>query len=384
MRELVFARRSAVLGLTFALLGLGTVAAAEEEVSRAVALELLSGDAGGTAFEVNDFGVVVGSTNPAGGGAHAVRWSPDGKVEALGVIAGNRYSEATGINNQGEMVGYSYSGPYRAVRWDARGHVQPLEMLPGFGYSSLVAGIDELGNAAGTVGDGGGQQRAVRWDRAGHVTELPGLPEGDRDTRVTAVGPNGDVAGSIGYSHAVKWDRHGVLTDLGAQASTTTSGINVRGETVGHATGLPDQPGVTTVRWDAQGHQTVLKADGTDANYSVAINNLGSVIANQSVFPNVGRILRWDRSGQLTILTGPATEPSVRADALNDRNEVAGTTDATTTYRAVRWDRAGTVSELDLLPGTVKSRVYAMNNRGDVVGYSSTADESYRPVLWRR
>ena len=61
------------------------------------------------ARDINDAGVIVGSANAGGTDlGHAVLWS-GGSVQDLGTLGTGFYSEAWGVNNLGQVVGWSYT-----------------------------------------------------------------------------------------------------------------------------------------------------------------------------------------------------------------------------------------------------------------------------------
>ena len=72
-----------------------------------------------TASGINDKGVVVGSSffadEDGAGRRHAFRWTPakrnatTGAMRDLGILPGDAWSFATGINRRGDVVGYDYS-----------------------------------------------------------------------------------------------------------------------------------------------------------------------------------------------------------------------------------------------------------------------------------
>ena len=60
------------------------------------------------ARDINDAGVVVGTADAGGTDlGHAVLWS-GGSVQDLGTLVTGSFSEAWGVNNVGQVVGWSY------------------------------------------------------------------------------------------------------------------------------------------------------------------------------------------------------------------------------------------------------------------------------------
>jgi hypothetical protein len=97
-------------------------------------LPLPPGMASSWANDINDAGVIVGavsaSSSPEFGG-EAASWTPDGAggyaIALLGKLPGHVRSNATALNNAGDIVGYSSDGTYRLpVLFLGGGSVQNL------------------------------------------------------------------------------------------------------------------------------------------------------------------------------------------------------------------------------------------------------------------
>ncbi|WP_199512543.1 hypothetical protein [Nucisporomicrobium flavum] len=234
-------------------------------------------DESGTARDINARGDVVGGSRDAQGHMRAVLWrhgritvlgSLSGTATALndrGQVVGTQWTETTpprgfiwqhgrlrdlgiagpteplGINNRGQVVGWSgrgADGPRRAFLWD-HGTVTWLATP---GPDSSAGAINDRGEIVGGIGTTGGEQvpHAARWYR-GTVTDLGVLPGGNASS-ATAINNRGVIVGVSNaepYSieeHAVLF-RHGAVLDLvpagiPQEAAAYVSGLNNRGEII--------------------------------------------------------------------------------------------------------------------------------------------------------
>src|SRR5260370_1830028 len=121
--------------------------------------------------------------------------------------------------------------------------IRDLGALPGgYNYSNAL-GINERGQVVGYSITAGGNAHACLFEK-GVVTDLGTFPGGS-DSTATAVNNRGQVVGSSstarGNSHAFLFE-HGVMTDLGTLPAGDVSraaAINERGHAVGYASNLP-------------------------------------------------------------------------------------------------------------------------------------------------
>ena len=99
----------------------------------AVLLPLPPGAQFAFANDISDTGVIVGSVGPTSslGFGKAVAWIPDGAggytIQQFGTLPGHVTSDATAVNNVGDIVGYSSNGTFRLpVLFIAPGEIQDL------------------------------------------------------------------------------------------------------------------------------------------------------------------------------------------------------------------------------------------------------------------
>jgi probable HAF family extracellular repeat protein len=100
-----------------------------------------------------------------------VVWPKSGGVRDLGMLPGDMLSEASAINNNGDVIGYS-KGPrgMRAFLWTQATGMQDLGVLPG-GNSSRALGINDMGVVVGSSTSSSGD-RAFIWTKEAGMRDL--------------------------------------------------------------------------------------------------------------------------------------------------------------------------------------------------------------------
>ena len=144
------------------------------------------------------FATAIAADGSAAGYAtsgHCLTWDADGTVHDIGTRGSTLDCHATGMNDDGQVVGYGDSNTPRhsrhAFAWKA-GHFRNLPPLPG-GTDTWANGINRYGHAVGQS-DGS----AVMW-RAVTPTDL-GAPDASfEDLSARSINDRGDVVGS-GFS----------------------------------------------------------------------------------------------------------------------------------------------------------------------------------------
>jgi probable HAF family extracellular repeat protein len=264
------------------------------------------------------------------GGRVATEWS-NGQVIAL---PGSTYSEALGINDARQVVGFSLVGGNQSDTEWSNGQIIDLGSS---GSASMATGINDAGQVVGqSMSMHGGSQVATEWSN-GQVIELGGLP-GSTFSSANSINNTGRVVGFSAVGEGViggvlmspvdvatEWS-NGQVIELGGLPSFTDSfaeSINVAGQVVGEST-------------DAAGH----------------------VVATE-----------WSNGQVINLPLLPGFTES-QALGINDAGQVVGiSTDAAGLSAATEWSN-GQVIALGDLPGLA----VGINDSGQVVGASSSVD----------
>ena len=240
-------------------------------------------------------GVAWSSGSPSPIRGHVIVWQ-NGRSRDLGVPwSPSRRGAATSVgavNERGEIIGGSYdeylsaSGRVfleRAFFWDG----SSLRTLPPRNARTEAIGISESGQVIGWTYRS--DFRAATW-KGGQMRLLP-LPPGERGAFTSAINDRGEI---IGYgwhereadNHALLW-RNGTVIDLdtlGGKQSEAAA-INNRGQIVGRSeTALNDSDGSPI--WHPFVRQNDEMIDLGTANADpVAINQRGEIIGNSTSSP---------------------------------------------------------------------------------------------------
>lgn len=299
------------------------------------------------AVAINDAGTVVGFAETAAGSTfEAARWQVDAAgaptvaPEPLKPLAGNAFSAAFAVDEDGNVVGVSAEGEaFVAVLWKA-GTNDPVK-LPALspGGWSAAYGVNPAGTIiVGEAEDAFFDTRAVYWTVApdGTVSDPAELPveifaKGTAEAPLpstfgTANGANdlgwivGEVADGEGTSHAVLWRPTGaggayVATDLrrGGEVGSVALAVNALGQVAGEAEITAGV--ISPVLWadDGQGEfkRTLLAASGS----AVALNDLQRAAGRTGQSDGSARAAVWDLAAGTA-----AVELFSEASEVNDIN----------------------------------------------------------------
>lgn len=287
----------------------------------------------------------------------------------LGSLGGIRPTPY-GINDKGEVVGYSY-GPgnnlFRAFLWK-NGGMSDL----GFGNNNSMAyRINEEGQA---VGYNQTYDFAVRhaylWEN-GVRTDLDA--SGGKNSIAAAINDLGQVVGSFFDTtsrevHTFIW-QNGSMTDLGKLGGVTFSGalgINNQGQIIGNYDPVDSTSYVHAYLYNNGG-----VTDMGSFVYPEEINNQGQVVGY--FLPEGSHLLHaflWE-NGSKTDLGTLGGERS-RAFGINDSGQVVGWTNYQSGRQvAFLWEKGVTTDLNSLIDSTapwILREANAINNKGQIVG----------------
>jgi probable HAF family extracellular repeat protein len=244
---------------------------------------------GTTPEHINNNGQMVGRYTPLGEHNQPVLWD-QGVIQVLPVLPGDNRGNAITINDLGQAAGYSantMTGTRLAVIWQ-QGIVSALTPLPGGGGYDEALGINDKGQVVGWSGPFPGAEHIAFWNTDGSVHDLgtlggdwgDGYKINNRGQVVgqssTATNPNGDP---------FLWE-NGVLTDLGYPVGDVfgvAADINNHGQIVGLSAADPsDWTTYHALLWE-NGRminlQTKIPANsGWQLLWALGINDRGQIV----------------------------------------------------------------------------------------------------------
>lgn len=218
--------------------------------------------------------------------------APQYSIKLLDAAPGQTDVYATGINNSGQIVGYTIdgNGASSASLWDgSSGAHSPLPVLSAANPHSEAYRINNNGQIVGLARNDAGVNQAAYWDSNG-VLGLGAL-NGTGFSFANDINDNGVIVGSsvaTNGQHAFSWTQGGGFVDNGSNGPTSNqefagwNGVNDSGQTTGTAYRLfsPFKASMGTI---TSRQPTVISPVGQfSTGMGLAINNAGVMVGYQN------------------------------------------------------------------------------------------------------
>jgi len=317
--------------LTFVVCSIGHRATAQSQYSitdLGTLPTFNSSEAGG----INDSGQVAGWSSDTRGIDHGFVWTSGSGMRDLGTL-GFSSSAAIGINALGQAAGEVYNlsrGPFHAFFWTSDAGLTDIHMSSF--DSSEAMGINAAGQIVGRLANPTGSVHAFLWSSDAGMSDLGPMP-GLTDSFASGINDSGQIVGTSWDAingRAFLWTSGAGFTDLGTLPGFSyamASAINASGQAVGEASN--DTGPIDGFLWMSNGTMTDL---GTLPGFLYvqphAINASGVVVGQVSNDPSSGRAFIW-QNGVLTDLNTliPIESGWVLkiATGINNNGQITGT-----------------------------------------------------------
>src|ERR1700726_684707 len=294
-------------------------------------------------------------------------------------------SAALGINNRGEIVGYSFRGDdYQAFLYSPSD--QSLTEVGSLGGKiNAACGINDAGQVTGYSQDGNGNLLSFLFSR-GQTTVSLGTLDGASTSEAFGINSRGTVVGdsqSGTQNHRPVMFSKGSVQDLGIGGSNepdaleTAYAINDAGQIVGRH--WSDKNAFRAFVF-LDGNTTDLGTLGGANGEALAINKKGQIVGDSDTTEGTAHAFVFDNSKLKDLGTLPGFENASFARGINSAGEIVGESDSADQKRAFLYTK-GQLIELDKLAENLSEArftsldvAYGISDKGWIVGYGTTTD----------
>jgi probable HAF family extracellular repeat protein len=294
-------------------------------------------------------------------------------------------SAALGINNKGEVVGYSFQGEdYQAFLYSSSDQ-SLMDVSSLGGKINAACAINDADQVTGYSQDGNGNLLAFAFSRNQPIASL-GTLDGASTSEAFGINNSGAVVGdsqSGNQNHRPVLFSNGSVQDLGLGGSNepdaleTAYAINDAGQIVGrHSAGNNSFHAFVFINGNTTDISTLGGANGE----ALGINKNGLVVGDSDTAEGPAHAFVFDHSQLKDLGTLPGFDNASYARGINNSGDIVGESDSSDQKRAFLYTK-GRLVELDKLAENLSEAgfnsldvAYGINDKGWIVGYGTTSD----------